>query len=146
MTEHSSKRFKSGQERDVTNDVSSDVSVSRLPPARPATVRHSKVSRRIPNSDFMAVTSFDGQRVYVTMKSESFVKQQVYYASRFSYVFACDLISSFLISFGRLLYWPGSSACCQMLDMLSFFCCNVLCMCRNGIMLSLHSCYTVTFE
>jgi len=62
---------------DKLNGLTSDVSVSSSPPARPATVRRSKVSRRIPYSDFMAVTGFDGQRVYVTMKTESFVQQQV---------------------------------------------------------------------
>lgn len=75
-----SKKLKLGQERDrlngVTSDVS-DVSLSSLPPMKPASVRRSKVSRRIPNSDFMAVTGFDGQRVYVTMKSESFIQYQV---------------------------------------------------------------------
>jgi len=77
LTEHASKKFKSGQEGDRLNDVTSNgshVSVSSLPAGN---VRRSKVSRRIPNSDFMAVTGFDGQRVYVTMKSESFVQYQV---------------------------------------------------------------------
>ena len=80
MTGHISKKFKLGQEADRLNGVNSDVShvsVSSLPPIEPASVRHSKVSRRIPNSDFMAVTGFDGQRVYVTMKSKSFVQYQV---------------------------------------------------------------------
>jgi len=79
LTERVTKKFKLGQERDGLNDVTRDVShVSvSLPPAKPATIRRSKVSRRIPNSDFMAVTGFDGQRVYVTMKSESFVQYQV---------------------------------------------------------------------
>lgn len=55
----------------------SHVSVSCLPAARTAAVQRSKVSRRIPNSDFMAVTGFEGQRVYVTMKTESFLEWQV---------------------------------------------------------------------
>jgi len=80
LTEHLSKKFKSGRETDKLNGVTgyaSHVSVSCLPAARPSTARRSYVSRRIPNSDFMAVTGFDGQRVYVTMKTESFVQRQV---------------------------------------------------------------------
>lgn len=81
LTEHVAKKFKSGQEVDKLNDVTSDdvdcISVSHLSPVRPATVRRSTVSRRIPDSDFMAVTGFEGQRVYVTMKTESYVQRQV---------------------------------------------------------------------
>ena len=80
-TEHASKKFKSGHETEQLNgetiiDVS-HVSVSPLPLARPANARRSNVSRRIPNSDFMAVTGFDGQRVYVTMKTDGFIQRQV---------------------------------------------------------------------
>jgi len=81
LTEHVSKKFKSLHETEQRNsETSTDVScvsVSCLPLARLANARHSNVSRRIPNSDFMAVTSFDGQRVYVTMKTEGFVQRQV---------------------------------------------------------------------
>jgi len=81
LTEHVSKRFKSGHETERLNgEMSTDVSrvsVSCLPLTRPIDARRSNVSRRIPNSDFMAVTSFDGQRVYVTMKTEGFVHRQV---------------------------------------------------------------------
>lgn len=82
LTEHASKKFKSGHETERLNgetgtDVSR-VSVSCLPQSTPADTRRRNVSRRIPNSDFMAVTSFDGQRVYVTMKTENFVQRQVF--------------------------------------------------------------------
>ena len=80
LTEHISKKLKLGQEVDRPNGMTNDVShspVSHLPSAKPASVHRSKVTRRIPNSDFMAVTGFDGQRVYVTMKTESFVQYQV---------------------------------------------------------------------
>jgi len=78
LSEHVSKKFKSVKEADNVSNIS-HVSVLSSTAARPAAaaIRSSKVSRRIPNSDFMAVTGFDGQRVYVTMKTESFVKRQV---------------------------------------------------------------------
>lgn len=81
LSERVSKKFKSGHETEQLNgDMNADVSrvsVSCLPLARPTDTRCNTVSRRIPNSDFMAVTSFDGQRVYVTMKTEGFVQRQV---------------------------------------------------------------------
>jgi len=36
-----------------------------------------KVFRRIPQGDFMAVTGTDGKRLYMSVKSDSFIKHQV---------------------------------------------------------------------
>jgi len=82
LTGHVYKKLKSRDETERLNGKTSTTDVSRvsvscLPLARPADSRRTNVSRRIPNSDFMAVTSFDGQRVYVTMKTEGSVQRQV---------------------------------------------------------------------
>jgi len=73
--ERASKKLKSGQNTESLNGVVTSAAIES--PATLTAARRSKVSRRIPHSDFMAVTGFDGQRVYVTMKTEFFVQHQV---------------------------------------------------------------------
>lgn len=78
-------------------------------------MQRSRVSRRIPQGDFMAVTGTDGRRLYMTVKSESLIKHQVRLDVTVSHYCVCRAQPHLIFT------WCGSFfACCTLGVIRSF--------------------------